>query len=97
MSGIIAVYALVVSVLIAQGLNVPGDGGHYGLFTYVGPVTSSMMITMLTSFHTGASCTSLPVFLSACRVWLPATPLASSARRGCAPSCPRAASLSAWF
>ncbi|KAH7358298.1 V-type proton ATPase proteolipid subunit 2 [Plectosphaerella cucumerina] len=33
MSGIIAVYALVVSVLIVQGLNVPGDGGHYGLFT----------------------------------------------------------------
>jgi hypothetical protein len=97
MSGIIAVYALVVSVLIVQGLNVPGDGGHYGLFTYVGPVTSLMVIAILTSFHTEASCTSLLVFLSASRDWLLATPLASSARRECAPSCPRAASLSAWF
>ncbi|KAH6697463.1 V-type proton ATPase proteolipid subunit 2 [Plectosphaerella plurivora] len=33
MSGIIAVYALVVSVLIAQGLTPPRGGGHYSLFS----------------------------------------------------------------
>jgi len=35
MSGIIAVYALVVSVLIAQDLNPPGSGSHYSLFEFV--------------------------------------------------------------
>ncbi|KAL9947800.1 hypothetical protein ACHAQF_007685 [Verticillium nonalfalfae] len=32
MSGIIAVYALVISVLIAQDLVPPSSGGHYSLF-----------------------------------------------------------------
>ena len=37
MSGIIAVYGLVVSVLIAQDLGPPSQGGrHYSLFEYVG-------------------------------------------------------------
>jgi len=34
MSGIIAVYSLVISVLIAQDLGPPSTGGHYSLFKY---------------------------------------------------------------
>lgn len=34
MSGIIAVYSLVISVLIAQDLAPPSTGGHYSLFKY---------------------------------------------------------------
>ena len=35
MSGIIAVYALVISVLIAQDLAPPSSNNHYSLFKYV--------------------------------------------------------------
>jgi V-type H+-transporting ATPase proteolipid subunit len=37
MSGIIAVYALVISVLIAQDLTAPGSGSTYTLFSSVCP------------------------------------------------------------
>jgi len=37
MSGIIAVYSLVISVLIAQDLAPPSTGVHYSLFKYAYP------------------------------------------------------------
>jgi hypothetical protein len=37
MSGIIAVYALVVAVLIAQDLKPPSDDEHYSLFRFALP------------------------------------------------------------
>jgi V-type H+-transporting ATPase proteolipid subunit len=35
MSGIIAVYSLVISVLIAQDLQPPASGSNYSLFKFV--------------------------------------------------------------
>ncbi len=43
MSGIICVYALVISVLIAQDLGPPSQGGrHYSLFEYVCPTRGEL-------------------------------------------------------
>ncbi|KAH7111692.1 hypothetical protein B0J13DRAFT_461720 [Dactylonectria estremocensis] len=37
MSGIIAIYSLIIAVLIAKDLKPPSGGQHYSLFTYVLP------------------------------------------------------------
>lgn len=51
MSGIIAVYSLVISVLIAQDLNAPSTGQNYSLFKFVHPPLPAIALqgNMLTS------------------------------------------------
>lgn len=50
MSGIIAVYSLVISVLIAQDLNPPAHGGsNYSLFKFVTHIETWPILNTLTS------------------------------------------------
>lgn len=96
MSGIIAVYALVVSVLIAQDLQPPASGS-YSLFKCVPSPEISLLRVGIINMSTAASCTLHAGSQSGLRALQLVTALALWVTKGCGHTCFSQECSSGWF